>query len=102
MMIDLDWIREKVKQTEYYFSKHGDQARQDDNLVLIEVEESLLTGRILEQYPDTGRGESCLVAGFSDGGKPVHTVCGRRGDWLVIITVYIPTPPKFKSPYERG
>lgn len=101
-MIDLDWIREKVKQTEYYFSKHGDQARQDDNLVLIEVEESLLTGRILEQYPDTGRGESCLVAGFSDGGKPVHTVCGRRGDWLVIITVYIPTPPKFKSPYERG
>jgi hypothetical protein len=68
MMIDLDWIREKVKQTEYYFSKHGDQARQDDNLVLIEVEESLLAGRILEQYPDTGRGESCLVAGFYERG----------------------------------
>ncbi len=46
MMIDLDWIREKVKQTEYYFSKHGDQERQDDNLTIIEVEEALLTGRI--------------------------------------------------------
>ena len=101
-MIDIDWIREKVKQSEYYFSKHGDQARQDDNLTLIEVEESLLTGRILEQYPDTGRGESCLVAGFSDDGKPIHAVCGRRGNWLAIVTVYIPTPPKFKSPYERG
>jgi hypothetical protein len=101
-MIDIDWIRERIKQSEYYFSKHGDQARQDDNLAIIEVEESLFTGRILEQYPDTGRGESCLVAGFSDGGKPVHTVCGRRGDWLAIITIYIPTAPKFKSPYERG
>jgi len=101
-MISIDWIREKIKQSEYYFSKHGDQARQDDNLTIIEVEEALLTGRILEQYPDTGRGESCLVAGFSDGGKPVHTVCGKRGDWLAIVTLYIPTPPKFKSPYERG
>ena len=101
-MIDIDWIREKVKQSEYYFSKHGDQARQADNLTIIEVEESLLTGRILEQYPDTGRGESCLVAGFSDDGKPIHVVCGRRGNWLAIVTVYIPTPPKFKSPYERG
>ena len=101
-MIDIDWIRGKIKQSEYYFSKHGDQARQADNLTIIEVEESLLTGRILEQYPDTGRGESCLVAGFSDDGKPVHVVCGRRGNWLAIVTVYIPTPPKFKSPYERG
>jgi len=101
-MIDIDWIRGKIKQSEYYFSKHGDQARQADNLTIIEVEESLLTGRILEQYSDTGRGESCLVAGFSDDGKPVHTVCGRRGNWLAIVTVYIPTPPKFKSPYERG
>ncbi len=24
-----------------------------------------LNGRILEQYPDTGRGESCLVVGFT-------------------------------------
>lgn len=101
-MIDIDWIRGKIKQSEYYFSKHGDQARQADNLTIIEVEESLLTGRILEQYPDTERGESCLVAGFSDDGKPVHMVCGRRGNWLAIVTVYIPTPPKFKSPYERG
>ena len=101
-MIDIDWIRGKIKQSEYYFSKHGDQARQADNLTIIEVEESLLTGRILEQYPDTGRGESCLVAGFSDDGKPVHAVCGKRGNWLAIVTVYIPTPPKFKSPYERG
>ena len=40
--------------------------------------------------------------GFTEIGKPIHIICGKRGIWLVIITVYIPRPPKFKTPYERG
>jgi hypothetical protein len=101
-MFEIEWILERIRKAEYYFSKHGDQERQNDNLTIVEVNEALLGGRILEQYEDTGRGESCLVAGFTESGKPIHIVCGRRGDWLVIITVYIPRPPKFKTPYERG
>ncbi|HEY83847.1 MAG TPA: DUF4258 domain-containing protein [Chloroflexi bacterium] len=71
-------------------------------MTIEEVEEALRTGRVLEQYADTGRGESCLIAGFTENGKPIHAVCGKSEDWLVIVTVYIPTPPKFKTPYERG
>ena len=100
-MLKIEWIRERVRKSEYYFSEHGDQERQNDNLTLDEIEKALTTGRILEQYEDTGRGESCLVVGFTEGGKPVHGVCGKRGEWLVVITVYVPQPPKFKTPYER-
>jgi len=42
-----------------------------------------------------------LVAGFTKAGKPIHIVCGRRGDWWVIITVYILRLPKFKTPCEE-
>jgi len=101
-MFEIRWIRTRIRNDEYYFSKHGDQERQNDNLTIAEVEEALLTGNILEQYEDTGRGECCLVAGFTKSGKPIHIICGTRGNWLVIITVYIPCPPKFKTPYERG
>lgn len=101
-MLKLEWIQERIKRDEYYFSEHGDQERQNDNLTFKEIEEALLTGRILEHYEDTGRGESCLVVGFTQLGKPIHVVCGTRRDWLVIITVYVPRPPKFKTPYERG
>ncbi len=101
-MIDEKWIKEKIENSEYYVSRHGDQERQNDNLSILEVEESLLNGRILEQYPDTGRGESCLVVGFTENGKPAHVVCGKRKDTLTIVTIYIPSPPKFKNPYERG
>jgi Domain of unknown function (DUF4258) len=101
-MYDIVWIHSRIREGQYYFSRHGDQERQNDNLTLEEIEEALLTGRILERYEDTGRGESCLVVGFTESGKPLHMVCGEIEDRIVIITVYIPTPPKFKNPYERG
>lgn len=101
-MITLEWIKQCVGAQRYRYSLHGDRERQNDALALDDVEQALSSGRIIEQYSDTGRGESCLVVGFTDAGKPVHVVCGRMGEHLVIITVYIPTPPKFKNPYERG
>ena len=101
-MITEAWVKQCVERQHYRYSCHGDKERQNDNLSLTEIEEALVSGRMIEQYADTGRGESCLWAGFTHHGKPVHIVCGQMGEWMVIITVYIPTPPKFKNPYERG
>lgn len=100
--LKIEWISRCVKTGDYYFSKHGDEERKNDNLEILEIEEVLLTGRILEYYPNTGRGDSLLLAGFTENGKPLHIVCGKRGNSLVIVTVYIPKPPKFKNLYERG
>jgi len=100
--MEIDRIKQAVRDKTYRYSRHGDQERQNDNLTLIEVAQALSNGRILEQYADTGRGVSCLVAGFTDNGIPIHIVCGCMGNTLVIITVYIPTPPKFTNPFERG
>ena len=101
-MLTLAWIQKSIKNDEYYFSKHGDIERKKDQLEIFEVEQSISNGTILEQYENTGRGESCLVAGYSVEGKPIHTVIGKRGNEAVIITVYIPKSPKFKTVYERG
>ena len=70
-------------------------------MTFAQVEEALLNGRILEQYPDTGRGESCLVVGFAEG-FAIHAVCGWRGEKVVLVTAYIPRPPKFIDPWTRG
>ncbi|MDQ1350175.1 MAG: hypothetical protein QG657_476 [Acidobacteriota bacterium] len=98
----IDWIKRCIENEDYYFSMHADRERMNDNLMISDVEEALLSGRILENYPEDKRGESCLVVGFCDSGIPIHIVCGGRDGKVVIITVYIPRPPKFKTPYERG
>jgi len=101
-MFEISWIRNKIEKTEYFFTIHGEQERQNDNLSIAEVEEAFFNGIILEQYENDKRGESCLVAGFANSGKPVHIVCGKFDGDLAIITVYVPAPPKFKNLYERG
>lgn len=101
-MLSLDWIKHCVSEQRNRYSRHADRERQNDVLTLDEVEQAMCNGRIIEEYADTGRGESCLLAGFTDAGKPVHLVCGAMGEWMVIVTLYIPMPPKFKNLYVRG
>ena len=100
--MNLEWIKDKIISGDYYFSKHADNERQDDNLSFNEIEQAILNGIIIEDYTDSGRGVSSLVAGFSNSGKPIHIVCGIRGNSLSIITVYIPTQPKFANIFERN
>lgn len=101
-MIDLDWIKHCVDTQSYFYSAHADKERLADDLTLSEVEEAIQNGIILEQYVDTGRGPSCLLVGFTVLGKPIHIVIGRKQDQVVVITVYIPTPPKFSTPFKRN
>jgi hypothetical protein len=101
-MLKAEWIKEKIVNGHWYISRHCDEDRQKDGISIDEIETALMDGVILEQYADTGRGDSCLVGGFVTEGKPIHVVCGRRGNSLMVITVYVPKPPRFKNPWERG
>lgn len=99
--MEIEEIQAKVRANLYVYTYHADVERMADGLTLTQVEESLLRGEILEQYPDTGRGESCLILGFA-GNIPIDIVCGWRGEKVAIITVYIPGHPKFINPRTRG
>lgn len=94
-------IRAKIRRSEYVYTHHAEVERREENLTFVQIEQALLNGEILEHYPDTGRGESCLIVGFA-GELPLHVVCGWRGEKVVLITVYIPCPPKFIDPWTRG
>ena len=61
----IEEIKAKVRNNQYVYSHHAEVERKVEGLTFAQVEEALLNGQILEQYPDTGRGESCLVVGFA-------------------------------------
>jgi len=99
--MDIEDIKARVRNDQYAYTLHAEIERKADELTFAQIDEALLDGELLEQYPDTGRGESCLVVGFA-GEVPIHSVCGWRGEKIVLITVYIPRPPKFIDPWTRG
>jgi hypothetical protein len=94
-------IKRKVRQGDYVYTLHAEIERKVDDLTFGQIERALMKGKVLERYPDSGRGESCLVLGFADE-IPVHIVCGWRGNKIAIITVYVPKPPKFIDPWTRS
>jgi hypothetical protein len=99
----LDWIQERVRGNQYLYSFHADEERRDEGISTSDVEQAILSGEILEDYPNDPRGASCLVYGPAANDRPVHVVCGRNSvGWLVVITVYVPTLPKWKYPTERS
>jgi len=98
-----DFIKNAIAKQNYEISLHADDERIADGLTISQVEFALSACEVLEQYADDPRGESCLSAGFTDEGIPVHVVCGKNpGGQLILITVYIPSMPKWRSPFVRN
>ena len=103
MNITSDFIRIEIEKQTYEISLHADDERIADGLTLSKLEFILLQCKILEQYPGDPCGESCLIVGFTYDGTPVHVVCGKNpSGHLILITVYIPTMPKWRDPYTRN
>ena len=65
-----------------------------------EVEQVVLEGDLVEDYPDDVRGHSCLLLGAPDG-RPVHVVCPPRAQYLAIITAYLPEPTQWSPDFRR-
>lgn len=98
--MDIDLIKKQVRRGRFRLSIHAEIEARYDSLDIEQIVEAILADEILERYPDTGRGESCLVIGFAQH-TPIHVVCGMRDDLVVIVTIYVPGPPKFSDPWTR-
>ncbi len=81
---------------------HAREEMEAEAITLAEVIEAITVGQIIEDYPDHRRGACCLLSGLTTQGRPLHVVCTTTLPLLVIITVYVPSLPKWMSPIERS
>jgi len=61
-----------------------------------EVLDTIHSGEVIEDYPDDPRGHSCLMRGAGWSERPIHVVCAPKGDYLAIITAYLPSPSEWE------
>lgn len=85
-----DKMRESIRALDYVMTIHGEEEMENDELSILDVENAVLTGKIVERQQDADTGESkYLVTGktLDDTDVTVVTKLGAKGK-LVIITVY--------------
>lgn len=84
-------MREKVSSLEYVMTVHAEEEMENDNLSIFDVENGILTGKIVERQKDIERDEwKYLVSGKTLDDKDIIVVAKISStDTLVIITVYL-------------
>ena len=88
-------IQNLIKNRDYIFSEHADEERTKDKLTVEEIEQVILSGKVIEERLDDVRGESKLIAGKTKNDRLIHVVIGIRFDKPVIVTVYTPSIEKW-------
>lgn len=87
--MEIDKIRVKIKIGEYRFSDHAVKKMIKRSIDRVEVEDAVLTGEIIEEYPDDKYSPSCLVYGRTKSHRHLHVQVSLP-PIVVIITAYDP------------
>lgn len=74
---------------------HAAKRLEQRGIRLREVMDCIMTGEIIEQYPDDYPYPSCLTLGNRNTDKPLHAVIGTDGFHLWIVTAYYPSADKW-------
>jgi hypothetical protein len=99
--MNFEIIRKNIEKGRYVISFTHTEKLRLRKIEVSEIERAILTGEIIEPYPDDPRGESCLILGFTDKKRPLHIVCGRlEGPELLIITAYEPDLTEWESDWK--
>ena len=83
-------FRHLIRTLNYVVSTHAAEDLEDDNLNILDLENIVLTGEIIERQRDTKTREvKCIVAGITLDGTAAEAVVkvGFTGK-LVVVTVY--------------
>jgi len=89
MRMELDEIRAGITTGNYRFSDHAVKRMIRRSIDRIEVEEEILTGEIIEEYPDDKYSPSCLVYGVLKTRRHLHVQLSLPPA-VTVITAYDP------------
>jgi len=85
----IEKIRALVREQRYEISTHANEEMSDDELTSLDVEQTILTGKIEKRFTSDLRGVRYEVVGQALDGRSIAVVCRiPTTEWLRIITVY--------------
>jgi hypothetical protein len=97
-------IRELITKQEFKISEHGLQEMIEDSLSVRDVVFGIGEGKVVEDYPEFGKGPCVLVLQRTPDGHPLHVLWGLHKDTsrpAVLITAYKPDGMKWNEDYTR-
>ena len=96
-MIDIETLRNYFHNDMIVISEHAKNRCRERNIKQKDIKHCVMSGEIIEQYPDDFPFPSCLVFCYTADNRIIHAVISSEGESGRIITAYIPNTAKFKD-----
>ena len=88
-MDPLQRMREAIREQRYRISAHANDEMADDDLIAVDIESIILTGRIAQVFTHDPRGARYEVSGRATDGRQAYVVCRLLlSGVLLVITAY--------------
>ena len=94
--MDIRPIQEVARQRLLIFTDHAVRQMIKRNITDDEVRDAILSGEIIEEYPDDKYSPSCLVLGTTRNERPLHVQCSALPR-VRVVTVYQPNPDEWED-----
>ena len=96
-MINIEKLKEYFLKDTILISEHAKNRCRERDIKQKDVKNCVMTGEIIEQYPDDFPFPSCLIFGHAVDNRIIHVVISDEGESGHIITAYIPNTDKFED-----
>jgi len=97
-------LKKLIANKEVLISSHGYDELAEDDILIHDIIVSFEQAKVIEDYPNFGKGPCVLLLQYDCDHKPVHTVWGIPKDKstpAVLITAYRPDPKKWSNDFTR-
>lgn len=86
----IDRLRGLIRDQEYQISIHANEEMSNDELIAVDIESAIFTGKVIKRFTKEARGTRYEVTGQACDGRPVAVICRIPGNgWLRIVTVFV-------------
>lgn len=96
-MIEIKSIQKYLSEDMILLTNHALERIRQRGIKIRDIKSCIMSGEIIEQYPDDYPFPSCLIYGISENGEIIHVVASDEGSASRIITAYYPNTDKFED-----
>lgn len=96
---NLPALRQCFAERTYLLTAHASDRAVQRGIVSHEIEEAVVSGEVIEDYPQDKYGPSCLILGYTRAGRALH-VHVSYPPAVKVITVYEPAPDQWEEGFR--
>ena len=99
-MIDINDIKQLCGSNKLRWTNHVLIRLLQRQIAIDDIIHAIVSGVIIEQYPEDYPYPSCLVLGVTTNKSKIHVVCGVGEDELWLITAYYPDKDEWTQDFK--